>query len=127
MLITNQKGFTMIELIVVIIILGILAAVAVPKYFSMTAEAQEKSCLANAKAVEAAITMKYSQTVLQNGSAALTTDLGLTDGGALPAGAAAWFNNGQIPVCPTGGTYQVDIIDDATGQFSADCSTHDHF
>ena len=126
-LVSNQKGFTMIELIVVIIILGILSAVAVPKYFSMTSEAQEKACLANVKAIEAAVTMKYSQTVLQNGSAALTTDLGLSDGGALPAGAANWFNDGRVPVCPAGGSYVVTIIDDNTGQFSVDCSTHNHF
>jgi MSHA pilin protein MshA len=37
----NQKGFTLIELVVVIVILGILAAVAVPKFVDMQGEAKK--------------------------------------------------------------------------------------
>lgn len=39
----NQKGFTLIEIIAVLVLLGILAAVAVPKYMDLTDDAKKKA------------------------------------------------------------------------------------
>ena len=42
-MLTNQKGFTLIEIIAVLIILGILMAVAIPKYFDLQITAKDKT------------------------------------------------------------------------------------
>jgi MSHA pilin protein MshA len=42
-IIENQKGFTLVEIIAVLVILGILAAVAIPKYFNLQEEARDKA------------------------------------------------------------------------------------
>ena len=42
----NEKGFTLVEIIAVLVILGILAALAIPKYLDMTKDARSKSAQA---------------------------------------------------------------------------------
>lgn len=53
----NKKGFTLVELIVVITILGILAGIAVPRFTSVTADAQATADRATARTILSAITM----------------------------------------------------------------------
>jgi MSHA pilin protein MshA len=56
----SQKGFTMIELIMVIVILAILFAVAVPRYLDLSTQAKENATRASLGAIRAAVAIQYA-------------------------------------------------------------------
>ena len=57
-MIKNKKGFTLIELVVVIVILGILAAIGIPNYLSMLNKAKESVAVANLRQIEHSLMAK---------------------------------------------------------------------
>ncbi len=74
-LLKSEEGFTLIEIIAVLIILGILAAVAVPKFMNLTDEARDKAALQAVAEGQSRLSMKAAQLILSNGVIPLATDL----------------------------------------------------
>ena len=61
----KQSGFTLIEIVMVLVLLGILSAVAVPKYFDLQKQAEAKAAQAIAAEYQAQLNGKFAQEILK--------------------------------------------------------------
>lgn len=100
-----KAGFTLIELVIVIVILGILAAVAIPKYEDMREQARVATMKGQLGGIRSAIAIQYARNAL-NGSSSFPTLNGTI------------FADGNVPKEPVNNSNAVKTtagVDDAGG------------
>jgi prepilin-type N-terminal cleavage/methylation domain-containing protein len=92
-----KRAFTLVEIMIVVLIIGILLAVAVPNFMTARETSRSKSCSANLHQVESA----KEQYAMDNR---------LADGTAVTGLSSLSDYIKKTPQCPSGGTYTVGAI-----------------
>ena len=116
----SKKGFTLVELMIVIVIMGILVAVAIPVYGAVTKNAETKTCKSNMSNIKS-MASTWQMTGGPDGG-----QISLADGATIDLAANQSFKNqfdgGVLPKCPvakdTDGApdYTAIMSKDANGQ-----------
>jgi prepilin-type N-terminal cleavage/methylation domain-containing protein len=99
----KTRGFTLVEIMIVVAIIGLLAAIAIPNFVKARATSQANACINNMRQIDSAANQWALELGKTTGSTAPTLTADLTPYIRLNAAS-------KIPGCPAGGTYTVGTV-----------------
>ncbi|MBC7326711.1 prepilin-type N-terminal cleavage/methylation domain-containing protein [bacterium] len=105
----SRKGFTLVEMMIVVLIIGILIAIALPNFLRARENARLRACVANMKEIQAAVE-QWGMETKASGDTEVPTDLDAYSN---------WLKT--TPTCPSGGTY---TISGTLNDYTVSCSVH---
>ena len=92
---SRKAGFTLVEIMIVVAIIGMLAAIAIPNFIKARATSQQNACINNLRQIDGAINEWALETGQSSGTPSATS-----------VSAYIKLNaNNSVPGCPAGGTY----------------------
>ena len=97
---SRKSGFTLVEIMIVVAIIGLLAAIAIPNFVKARQASQKNACIANLKQIDGAKATWALENKKNNADTPGTTAL---------YGATNYIRD--EPKCPGGGTYAVNQVD----------------
>lgn len=117
----NKKGFSLVELMIVVVIMGILVAVAIPLYNAVTGNAEANTCGSNQRMVRGAfanwVIMDNENTaykIFKDGKTSYNGKTDTDDTAVFTQDFLDRFDEGHFPICPTNGCYYTVTIVDST-------------
>ena len=95
---THKSGFTLVEIMIVVALIGLLAAIAIPNYVRARNSSFRKGCINNLRQIESAKQQWALENRKTDGDTPSQTDL------------TPYIKNLLFPTCPAGGSYTIDTV-----------------
>jgi prepilin-type N-terminal cleavage/methylation domain-containing protein len=99
---SGRPGFTLVEIMIVVAIIGLLAAIAIPNFVRARASAQANACINNLRQIDGAVN-QFALEQHKTTGATINYPADITPYIKLNA-------NGSVPPCPAGGSYTLGTL-----------------